>query len=312
MPVQRDAQVQGWVLAEAGRSVQPVCTRVAEGCPASHPKDCGTTCVASDGACALSPLSSEAVARTLLGPDFDSGLKAAQAAADEPARVAALETLIVQSAPEAHRRLQARMADRLGRYLQARGYSPEAATAYAGTVWGAVCKRLTLFAAVAAAPALRSAAEVIEASALAEVPQALGNPSCDAAPLPPHIVTILGPHGKYLVAERDGRLNVDRSEAKEWEHFELTEYADGRVSLQSFHGRFVVAEKNGQARANRKEVSDWEKFKVTYHGDGTISFLGHHGKYLVAEPRGQANADRKEPDAWEKFRLIPAGSTAAR
>lgn len=131
-------------------------------------------------------------------------------------------------------------------------------------------------------------------------------------------------HGKYVVAELDGRLLVDRGTAGEWEQFiviragptthdSLLCYGDV-IALRSAHGKYVVAEADGNANANRDSIGAYEQWQIirsgatrsstfVAHGD-TISLKSMaHDKYLIAGLDGDAHAHAKAIGAWEKFTL---------
>ena len=122
-------------------------------------------------------------------------------------------------------------------------------------------------------------------------------------------VSLRGCHGKYLVAEKDGSVNADRTAVGPWEKFTLITHPDGSVSFRSHHGKYLVAESDGRLNANRTAMGPWEKFRVRYSGGtqpavavgaaspmkpkySTVSLMSHHGKYVVAEPNGKAHANR--------------------
>lgn len=301
VPAQRDAEVTHWLAQWAVHHAQPVCAKgggVACAAPRAH--DCGESCAHSKEQCGAVR---GAGLLAWAGPGFEARLQALNKA---PAK-GALKQALVEATPHILKTLQAKFGAQLWGYLKARGYDKASAAHYAATRMQEAATLLSSAAALAAVPQLEARLAALEGAGLREAKALNSRSACERPAVPVHVVKILGPHDKYFAAERDGRLNANRTKPDAWEHFEVIEHADGRVSLKSFHGRYVVAEKNGQANANRREVSDWEKFEWTHHPDGTTSFRGFHGKYLVAEPAGQAKADRAKLDAWEKFRLIPAG-----
>jgi|GEM_PF-569928 len=119
----------------------------------------------------------------------------------------------------------------------------------------------------------------------------------------PRRIALLGHHGRYVVAEKDGTANANRPKANTWEQFQLIWNADGSVSLRSFHGKYLVAERDGRANANRAKLGPWEKWRLVQNRDGTVSLRSHHGKFLVAEKDGRLNANRAKIGPWEKFRI---------
>lgn len=80
-------------------------------------------------------------------------------------------------------------------------------------------------------------------------------------------------HGKYVVAEGDGRANANRDAIGDWEKWIVVRsgasdsdlfLAHGDViSLRSFHNRYLVAEADGNANANRGAIGEWERFTIT-------------------------------------------------
>ena len=75
-------------------------------------------------------------------------------------------------------------------------------------------------------------------------------------------------HGKYVVAEADGRLNANRGHMLSWEQFDVVECPlPGCIGLKSHHGKYVVAEANGAMNANRGHFLTWERFTPKYHGE---------------------------------------------
>ncbi|MEZ4472001.1 MAG: hypothetical protein R3F60_14640 [bacterium] len=114
-------------------------------------------------------------------------------------------------------------------------------------------------------------------------------------------VTLRSFHGKYVVAEADGKANANRDQAREWEHWQLIRNGNGTVSLKGFHGKYLVAEPDGRANADRPVAREWEQWRMVDNGDGTFSFKSHHGKWLVAEADGRLNANRDNKATWERF-----------
>lgn len=303
VPTQRNAEVTTWLAQLAVHHAQRVCPKNgAPTCAAPRAHDCGEACAQSQDQCAAGSAGQGAGLLAWAGQGFEARLQALQ----EVPTKGALKEALGSATPHLLKALQAEFGAQLWGYLKARGYDKASAGHYAATRMQEAASQLTWAAALAAAPRLEARLSKLAGAGLNEAKALISRPACERPEVPVHVVRILGPHNKYFAAERDGRLNADRTKPEAWEHFELIEHRDGRVSLKSFHGRYVVAEKNGQANANRREASDWEKFEWAHHADGTTSFRGFHGKYLVAEPGGQAKADRAKLDAWEKFRLIPA------
>lgn len=117
-------------------------------------------------------------------------------------------------------------------------------------------------------------------------------------------VSLRSHHGKWVVAEGDGKANANRGRVGEWEIFTMITHPDGKVSFLGHHGKYLVAEADGSVNANRSHAREWEKWTMINHRDGTVSFRSHHGKYLVAEGDGRLNANRPHMKEWERFRLV--------
>lgn len=121
------------------------------------------------------------------------------------------------------------------------------------------------------------------------------------------IVTLRSHHGKYVVAEQDGRARADREAADAWERWTVVVHGGDVVSLRSHHGKYLAAETRGGANANRDRIDAWEKWRLVRHPNGKVSFESHHGTYLVAEQDGELNANRTEIREWEMFELTVVG-----
>ena len=76
-----------------------------------------------------------------------------------------------------------------------------------------------------------------------------------------HLVNFKGAHGKFLVAEQDGKVNANREVDDVWETFEVTKKGNG-FAFKSHHGKWLVAEENGALNANRTKDSIYETFQV--------------------------------------------------
>ena len=145
-----------------------------------------------------------------------------------------------------------------------------------------------------------------------KVPAARPNDCCTsgvrrAKPATQGVFSLRTAHGKYVVAEGDGRARANRSKVGAWERWTMIKHGGGVVSFRSAHGKYLVAEKNGQANANRTKIGPWERWTMIRHGDGTVSFRSAHGKYLVAENSGELNANRAKIGTWERFTMSKAG-----
>lgn len=136
-------------------------------------------------------------------------------------------------------------------------------------------------------------------------------------------IQLRGHHGKWLVAEPDGRLDANRGAAGPWETFTIIRAGASQhtshvaygdiIALRSAHGKYVVAEPDGQAHANRDAIGPWEKFVVVRsgptdsdlfvsHGD-VLSLRSVHNRYVVAEPDGNAHANREAIGDWERWTI---------
>jgi hypothetical protein len=138
------------------------------------------------------------------------------------------------------------------------------------------------------------------------------------------LISLKSSHGKYLVAEADGRLNANRDQIGPWEKFRILDpnniastrevrYGD-IISLHSDHGKYVVAEADGRANANRDAIGPWEKWTIldpnnpnsgsVIPDDGRIALKSFHGKYMVAEADHTVNANRDAIGPWEIWAII--------
>ncbi|WP_221067166.1 Cys-every-fifth RiPP peptide CefA [Methylomagnum ishizawai] len=144
-------------------------------------------------------------------------------------------------------------------------------------------------------------------------------------------IQLKGTHGKWLVAESDGRVRADRGAADTWETFtlvrsggtldnSLVSFGD-IVSLRSTHGKYLTAETNGDATANSADINAAQQWQIVRSGATTSSnFLavGDHislksvanNLYLVAEDNGDANANRGSIGSWEIFEVTGVATEA--
>ena len=104
-------------------------------------------------------------------------------------------------------------------------------------------------------------------------------------------------HGKYVVAESDGKANANRNHRRGWETFTVEKLGGDKISLKSSHGKYLVAEANYEVNANRAGRGGWETFILERHEGGKIALKTAHGRYVVAdnqrsrEPKAQARRD---------------------
>lgn len=117
------------------------------------------------------------------------------------------------------------------------------------------------------------------------------------------VVSLLGAHGAFVVAEQDGRAFANRGAVGPWEKLTMTANADGTWSFRSAHGKYFGAANDGSMRADRDAIGAQEKFMLIRNNDGTVAFKTSFGKYVVAEPDGRLNANRDAIGPWESFKL---------
>ncbi|MCP4283896.1 MAG: hypothetical protein GY926_07070 [bacterium] len=139
------------------------------------------------------------------------------------------------------------------------------------------------------------------------------------------LISLRGAHGKYAVADSNGRMDADSDAIGSWGKFTLISNSDGTVSLRSHGDRYVSAQGGnfnlvdllsgqslvsqlccdgpGTLWADSDAIGSWEKFTLISNSDGTFSFKSNLGRYLVAEDDGRMNADRRAIGSWEKFQL---------
>lgn len=128
-------------------------------------------------------------------------------------------------------------------------------------------------------------------------------------------------HGKYMVAESDGRLNANRDTIEDSEKFEIIRSGTTKnnvfvtfgdiISLKSCNNKYITAESNGTVNATIVKLDDWEKFTLLRSGNtqsesffcigDTISLFTFHKKYFTAESNGTVNANIVKLDDWEKW-----------
>jgi hypothetical protein len=119
----------------------------------------------------------------------------------------------------------------------------------------------------------------------------------------PTCISLKSHHGKYMVAEADGKLNANRDGIGAWETFTVIANQDGTISLKTFHGKYVTAGQDGSMNANKGSVGNEEKFTVIHQGAEKIALRAHSGKHAVAEWNGKMNANRVWIRAWERFKF---------
>jgi hypothetical protein len=114
--------------------------------------------------------------------------------------------------------------------------------------------------------------------------------------------------GTFVCAEGGGGglVVVNRTEAREWETFELHRIDDDHITLKAHNGQFVCAEGGGGTFvvANRGEAKEWERFGLFIDHNGLVSLAANNGRFLCAETSGALMANRDAAREWEAFRVI--------
>ena len=292
-------------------------------CPSTHPVSCGAGCAKSQNACAQNTADQvmsvlEVVANvglavvtaggsTAVTAGVKGGATAAKVAAQTGSRFATRITrqeavaIIKKNAKEAGKELSEATVQTYADAVVQVGTTGEFdPTVLAGLDPTGVASVVVAYAKPVCSP---------PAEASQQPPTRLGaallqaqRPS-SAAPAGVRIVSLQGAHGKFVVAEPNGRALADRATAGPWERFAMQSNADGTVSFRSAHGKYLVAEPDGRVAANRDAIGSFEKFQLVTHANGTVSLKSAHGKFLVAEPDGRLAANRDQAGAWERFTL---------
>lgn len=135
------------------------------------------------------------------------------------------------------------------------------------------------------------------------------------------IITLFfgGSNDRFLVAEKNGHANANRTNAAQWEKFLVLNESGkanwqkvlygNKISLLSYHDKFLVAEPNGEVNANRNALGPWEKWEIVrFNGappnnpnnnciflsapsqQGIVALKSYHGKYLQPDSGGGAKA----------------------
>jgi len=119
-------------------------------------------------------------------------------------------------------------------------------------------------------------------------------------------------NNRFVVAESGGAgsLIANRSDAGQWERFDVITRGGADVALRSnANGRYVCAESGGNAAliANRSAIGQWETLEQIDNGDGTVSFRSRsNGQFVTAESGGNGPlvANRSAIGLWEKFTIV--------
>jgi hypothetical protein len=78
-------------------------------------------------------------------------------------------------------------------------------------------------------------------------------------------INIVSPHGTYLSVQPDGRLEWDRTEAREYEEI-VAMPCEGKptiVAFKSYHGRYLST---NTCACNSDEIQEWEEFELLAPG----------------------------------------------
>jgi hypothetical protein len=97
-----------------------------------------------------------------------------------------------------------------------------------------------------------------------------------------NVIALKSHHDKYLSAQPNYSLEVNRSARDAWEKFQMTLVADGQqVTLFSLHlQKYVCVQDDGLVVCNRSEARAWETFNILAHSETTVSLKSHLGLYL--------------------------------
>ena len=83
-------------------------------------------------------------------------------------------------------------------------------------------------------------------------------------------ITLKGVHGKYVSAQHDGSVQINRDAAPPggWEEFTVELRDNGVVCLKSCHGKYLSAQQNGTAQWNRGHAprGGWEDIQIVHQG----------------------------------------------
>ncbi|KAL0483402.1 hypothetical protein AKO1_001889 [Acrasis kona] len=131
---------------------------------------------------------------------------------------------------------------------------------------------------------------------------------------------------RYLCAEDNYSVNINRESAREWETFTMesrykehgqeVRYGD-LINLKTNHNTFICADDQGYVVADRKEPQEWETFIIIdpnniYNNNlvpswGTVaSFKSDHDRFLSANQNGEATTNH-QLTVTEFFHVIQFG-----
>jgi hypothetical protein len=118
--------------------------------------------------------------------------------------------------------------------------------------------------------------------------------------------------GTFISAQPDGRVEGDRTEAREWEGFtSVPGERDGSVAFRTYWGTYLSALPDGTVDATATEVHDWQSWFDEPQPNGTHAYKSAHGKYLVVTDHKRVLADRGEAREWEQFTDAGGGGAVA-
>lgn len=85
--------------------------------------------------------------------------------------------------------------------------------------------------------------------------------------------------GTNLTTLPGGRIEVNRSEAREWEIFKFFKAPDGRVAIKSHIGYFSCHDR--QIVADAENITETELWRVLGNPDGTVTLVASNGWRLI-------------------------------
>jgi len=81
-----------------------------------------------------------------------------------------------------------------------------------------------------------------------------------------NVITLKSYWGKYLSAQPDGTMQVNRPAADIWERFQLVDAGNGTVALRTYHNKFLVTLPNGKLGGVSNQIGVAERFKFVTVG----------------------------------------------
>jgi len=123
-----------------------------------------------------------------------------------------------------------------------------------------------------------------------------------------------GPNGKYLSAEKEGKVICNRDEMKEWETFVIERVIQWNpqspVTIKTHHGKYLATEKE-HVVATAAEARPSEAWFIVQLGVGKIALRDHLGKYLSVDPQGALSAKEPQAREFEALEIVAAPKSAA-